>query len=367
MPSVRLLFVPLLFALGAACSDERVALAPAAGGSPASARPGTVGEACSSISPCRPGLVCTSGATCEPSHSTPAGGTCTISPECQDGLQCLGQVCSEVPSAVAEGACESDRDCIAGLRCVIGGAGAACAPEGTGDVGARCTTSADCYAGLACSSATCQPVPTGTPTFGTSSFPGVDCPAPTGDPVRALFVVPGAEGSPANADFFSLPFPNDARITGGALDLSGFPLPGGDMLGFDPLSRIVDALTENEHAWGAYPTVIFRFSADVDFVSLSPASAPPRIHWVDVTPGAPELGTDAGWRVLYDPRRSKFICPYWLALKRPIGTPLQSGHTYAVWITTEARARDGGTIERSAELGALLGATAPSDPVLAAA
>jgi hypothetical protein len=190
---------------------------------------------------------------------------------------------------------------------------------------------------------------------------------PVGDPVRALFVVKGAEGSPANADFFSLPFPNDARIVSGELDLSGFPLPGSDAVGFDPVARILDALTNNEHAWGAYPTVIFRFSGDVDFVSLAPSAGSARVHWVDVTPGAAELGADAGWRALYDPRRTKFICPYWLALKRPVGAPLLSGHTYAVWISTLARTRDGRDVERPAELGALLAATPPTDPALSAA
>jgi hypothetical protein len=162
-----------------------------------------------------------------------------------------------------------------------------------------------------------------------------------------------------------LPFPNDARLSAGVPDLSGFPLPGSDVLGFDPVARIVDALEANARGWGAYPTVIFRFSGPVLFASLAPRDLPARTHWIDVTPGAAELGANAGWRAVYDPSRTKYICPYWLALRRHIGSPLLPGHTYAVWIDTEARAEDGTAIERSPELASLLAPAAPTDPVLA--
>jgi hypothetical protein len=230
-----------------------------------------------------------------------------------------------------------------------------------------CGTSADCYAGLGCQSGTCQPVPPGLPSFGVPSFAGAVCdPAPAGEPVRALFAVPGAEGSPLGADFFSLPFPNDARLSAGAPDLSGFPLPGSDVLGFDPVARTVDALERSARGWGAYPTVIFRFSGPILFSSLAPSSGPSRMRWIDVTPGAVELGADAGWRAVYDASRTKYICPCWLALRRHIGSPLLPGHTYAVWLTTEAHAENGTAIERPPELASLLAPAAPTDPVLAA-
>jgi hypothetical protein len=215
---------------------------------------------------------------------------------------------------------------------------------------------------------TCQPVPPGLPSFGLPAFAGAVCdPAPAGEPVRALFNVPGATGTPAGADFFSLPFPNDARLKSGAPDLSGFPLPGSDMLGFDPVARLVGALEQSASGWGAYPTVVFRFSGPIQFASVAPPPpAPARMHWIDVTPGATELGANAGWRAVYDASRTKYICPYWLVLRRHIGSPLLPGHTYAVWVDTTALAEDGTAVERSPELVSLLGPTPPADPVLAA-
>lgn len=47
--------------------------------------------------------------------------------------------------------------------------------------------------------------------------------------------------------------------------------------------------------------------------------------------------------------------------------PLEPGHTYAVFLTTDGRAKNGTQIERAEHLQAMLSATAPSDSVLAAA
>ena len=54
-------------------------------------------------------------------------------------------------------------------------------------------------------------------------------------------------------------------------------------------------------------------------------------------------------------------------MRRPRGRPLTPGHTYAVYLTTDGKDKNGGAIERSPHLDALLADSAPSDSVLAGA
>lgn len=325
-----------------------------------------VGDTCSEALACRPGLACNSGATCELGHSLLAGAPCTISGECKNGLQCAataaGSQCQAAGGAVEGEACTADLDCISGLRCTIEGFNTICSPEGTGDVGAACTTSAGCYAGLACASGSCAPALPGAPSFGLPTWRGVSCDPPgTAAPV-ALFELPGAQGS-AGGDFFRSPFPSDARKKAGKLDLAGFPTPGTELLGWDPVQRYVDAVSGSESAWGAYPTVIFRFSAPVDFDSFrSPNTT---VNWIDVTPGAPEYGSNAGLYWFASEGRSKYVCEHWFGVRRPRGAPLLPGHTYAIWLTTEARDKVGQPVKASPQLVALMGDAPPADPALA--
>ncbi len=328
---------------------------------------GGVGESCSGIDPCRKGLACVNGA-CELGRSTPEGEVCVIGGECQDGLQCLGGKCLKGGAGVAGESCSSDVDCKSGFRCVLAGFSAQCAPEGTGDLGASCKVAGDCYSGLTCTLGKCgQPLP-GAPTFGMPTWQGVSCEAEAAGKVRAYFEVPGATPKGKEGDFFRLPFPNDARIKGGWVDLSGFPTPGPELLGFDPVKLYVDALQKNESAWGTTPTVIFRFSGELDFDSFkTEKNGVFPIQWVDITKGTAEYGTSVGLYFVYDPNKTSYICPYAVSVRRPLGAPMVPGHQYAVYMTTAGTGKGGATIERSEHLVAMLGDAAPSDGALAAA
>ena len=326
-----------------------------------------VGQACGALEPCRPGLACKN-AVCELGHETAEGQACVISGECQDGLQCLGGKCLKAGSGVAGDGCSSDADCKSGFRCVLAGFSAQCAPEGTGDLGATCKVSGDCYGGLACAAGKCLQPPPGTPGFGLPTWPGVKCEAEPSGAVRAYFEVPGASPKGKEADFFRLPFPNDVRIKGGWLDLKGFPTPGAELLGFDPVQLYVDALQKNESAWGTTPTVIFRFSGELDFDSFkTEKNGKFPMQWVDITTGTPEYGSSAGMYFVYDPNKTAYLCPYSVSIRRPMGAPMVPGHQYAVYMTTAGVAKGGAAIERSEHLLAMLGDAAPPDPTLAAA
>ncbi|HEX9620401.1 MAG TPA: EB domain-containing protein [Polyangiaceae bacterium] len=324
-----------------------------------------IGQDCSE-GECRAGLVCEAD-VCEPAGNVEDGEPCVVSVECADDLQCVDGVCTPAGDGEEGDACGGDADCERGLRCAIVGLSAQCAREGEGDVGTPCGTSRDCLSGLAClalagDDPVCSVGPRGLPNFG-GVWPGVDCePIDDDAPVRAYFEVPGAEDA-LEGDFFRLPFPNDVRIDGGEIDLDGFPTPGTAPLGVDPVRLYVDAVTESESGWGAYPTVLFRFSGQIDFESFRDDEFE-TVRFVDVTPGAEELGDSAGFRWFTFTGRGRYVCQHWFGVRRPTGAPLLPGHTYAIWLTTDGRAESGDAIERADNLVSVLDDEEPSDPAL---
>ncbi len=329
---------------------------------------GGVGDPCAPAKPCRVGLSCGAFGTCEPGQSRGEGQSCVISGECEVGLQCSGGTCLKNGGGADGESCSSDLDCESGLRCTIVGFSLQCKPEGGGDVGADCATAGDCFAGLTCAAGKCGLTPAGAPSFGVTNWQGVSCESPSAGKVRAFFEVPGATNpAPQTGDFFRLPFPNDVRIDGGKLNLDGFPTPGSDLLGFDPVQRYVDAIVASDKAWGTYPTAIFRFSGAINFDTFKPKSGGAPVSWVDVTAGTPEYASSSGLYWFASGPRTKYVCDNWLGVRRPQGAPLVPGHTYAVWVTTDGKSEKNEAIERSTQLAALLGPSAPSDPVLAKA
>ncbi len=370
----------IAFLMAAGCGDNAVNTAGGTGGGPNTQVGAGVGAACSEAQVCRVGLACNSG-VCEFGNSQMVNQPCKLSGECEVTLQCVaagaGGTCQPAGSGQQGDSCVSDLDCVNGLRCGVEGFATQCIPEGTSDDGGDCTTSADCFAGLACTPLAggneCR-TPVG-PSFGVPTFGGVPANGPGAgvncgegsNPVRAYFEVPGAT-NPAgdDGDFFRLPFPNDVRIKNGSIDLDGFPTPGDNLLiGFDPVQRYVDAVEQNESAWGAYTSVVFRFSGPIDFDTFRQEGSASPVNWVDITPGDPSLGSSSGLRWFASGGRNNYVCDNWMGVRRPNGRPMEPGHTYAVYLTTDGRSDDGSPIEKSPHLSALLNASPPADPVLA--
>jgi hypothetical protein len=318
-----------------------------------------IGASCQATSDCRVGLDCQD-MSCTPGHALADGDRCVIGDECAAGLQCFSGVCTMTGAGKAADPCTSDLDCGTGLRCALAGLSLSCVPEGMSDAGGMCTTGVDCYAGLGCVAGACSIVPPLGTIFGTP-WPGVTCSPPETDTARAYFEVPGATGA-QEGDFFRLPFPNDVRSASGALDLSGFPTPGAALLGFDPVQLYVDAVSASDTAWGAYPTVTFRFSGPVDGNTL----VPDNIHLSDITPGSKDFPDDGYWYSSASSARTNYVCDNWLSMERWHGFPLSPGRTYAFWLSTGIKTAKGGTVQRSENLVALLSDTAPTDPKLTA-
>lgn len=327
-----------------------------------------VGEDCSEDM-CRAGLACDDD-VCELAGTTEQGEPCLASGECAEELVCVGQLCTPAGSGEVGSPCDSDLDCETGLRCGLVGLNPQCQPEGTVDFGDSCDLSSECLGGLACVRGSCAPPPAGLPPFGFPSWQGVECEPPDEDDVRAYFEVPGAEDA-LEGDFFRLPFPNDVRLTGGSPDLSGFPTPGDDLLGVDPVQLYVDRIESEHTGWGTEPKVLFRFSGQIDHSSFvsDEAKLEGRIRIVDVTPGIAEADRDdnGGWMIYYTTDRSNYVCNNWFGVSRGLGAPLRPGHTYAFILTTGGRDSEGRSIERAENLEALLADEAPGDPVLAEA
>jgi hypothetical protein len=308
-----------------------------------------VGQPCGADGECRAGLACTDG-TCQPAHTTPEGGPCVISAECEDGLYCAGGVCAPAGDGGEGDECTTDGDCMSGLRCHLDGWSATCVPEGDVDLGGACMESIECFGGLACIDDTCQVVPPGYPPFG-APWEGVDCEEETG-PVQAYFHIPRNDAS--DRDFFRLPMPNDVRLDGTQLDLSGFPTPGDGLLGFDVVQRYADAVVDTRDGWGLYQSVIFRFSGAVDIMSFDG-----NVKLVNLTDGV-----EMGLFYAYSVGRIKYVCPNRVAISPGSGRALDPGKTYAAYFTTGIEA-DNMPIGRSADLIALLDSNMPSDSAVA--
>jgi hypothetical protein len=326
-------------------------------GGAAGAGAGCMGGASSGNAP--PGNQCRSDADCPLTSScvtgicvarTQVGGgaACKVTLACQSGLYCTPQaVCAPAGTGAAGGSCTTDAQCQPPLRCDLDGFYGTCATAGRTGPGGACQQNGDCQAALWCApDQTCQPPSTAYPPFA-----GVAC-ADDGA-FRAYFEVPRPGKSPA--DFFRLPFPNDVRVTGGALDMSDFPRPGPTALGVDLVQLYVDTWVADFDGFSAIAAVTFRFSAAIDFDTATADS----VHYIDVTPG-PTLGDELGRSWAFTTGRTKYNCGNRFTVRNAVDAPLLPGHTYAVLLTTDMRSTTGAAAAPDADLAALLAATRPA-------
>jgi predicted esterase len=200
---------------------------------------------------------------------------------------------------------------------------------------------------------------------------GVECEAPAANTaVRAYFEVPGAAGAEED-DFFRLPFPNDIRLNDGKPDLSGFPTPGPELLGVDIVQRYVDRLEAGGDHFSGNGSVVFRFSGPVDYSTFDFEGDNRPVVLVDLTArdddGHVEPIGRQGVEWAAGGSKTKYVCQDWLSVRPGLGGVLQPNHTYAVWISSDAKDKDGNDIERAPNFEAMLKAAPPADAKLAAA
>tara|TARA_R110002073_G_scaffold142117_3_gene293677 strand:+ start:31379 stop:33781 length:2403 start_codon:yes stop_codon:yes gene_type:complete len=312
---------------------------------------GGIGGECTRADDCGAAFVC-AGGSCQLAGTVGLGGSCWSTVDCGDELFCSPQgVCAPAGSGQEGDICATAAECERGLSCEIFGFGGQCAASGEADVGDACTANSECAAGLACGPEdTC-----GHPTVVYPPFTGVEC-AEDEAAFKAYFEVPG--GAEPLADFYRLPFPNDARVSaGGDLDMSDFPRPGQNVLGIDLVDLYVDALVEDFAGFSGVAAVSLRFSKELDFSSVSGDT----LHYVDITPGAAEYGDDRQRSWGYGTAKRLYHCQHFLNITSAAHQPLLPGHTYAAYLTTEVRAVDGTEIERDSDFAAVLAATQPAE------
>lgn len=314
--------------------------------------------ACTTSATCASGLACIAG-TCGAPGSVGLGDACSAARDCGSGLTCTeAGTCAPVGTGAVGAACTSIVDCATGLACVHEGFGGTCAMPGAIDLGGACNASAQCLAGLVCGSDdTCAP-----PAAAYPPFAGVTC-APDQTTFSAFFEIP--RGGPL-ADFYRLPFPSDVRVKAdGTLDLKSFPRPGKTLLGVDVVDLYATALAEDFAGYSTLAPVTFRFTSELGFDSIAGGA---NLHYVDITtPGDPGYGVDVSRTWSYDTGRHQLICQHALVVANAPAAPLRAHHTYAVYLTTAITSKAGVAPTVPADLTLMLGASAPSDPILAAA
>ncbi len=349
--------------------------------------PGKEGEACYQSHQCGPNAPFCVGdedkscAVCNPDLSScgedrPEGSFCIQTADCADGL-----FCGLSPECIAK--CQLNPACYA-VECGVEGT-TVCQPGGTGDVLEACTTSADCKAGLTCDriafALRCQESGTRGPdatcaktldcahglvcvdgactrgvTF-PSIFPGGDCPNASPAPARFVFQLP-REGR----DFFSIPFPNDVRMTPQGILLDSFPAPEPEQLGGDVLRHYRDRVAKETRSFGPNQPVLFRYVGDLDLKGTLKLLE--NAYFVDVTEGD-SFGRKLGSVFFFaSPNKGKFICPSWLGLRPLWGAGFEPEHTYAAVVERSIKDTDGKQVVQDEDFKAMLVADAPSDSTL---
>jgi hypothetical protein len=368
-----------------------------------------LGGECRRTADCKTGLYCEDG-TCNARGDTARGDECRLTAECGDDDYCGSQRVCTLAGLTEEGeSCQSTGDCRRGLVCntpdlsevgtlsldALATLSGECDQAGTLEQGEPCEDITECLAGLTC-------IPTAQATAvlegledidGLDSFSGfmsedgvdkrcgslpptdieipllpglwdgVECAEIADDATAESFFEVPRDGDEVT-EFYRLPFPNDIRRrANGAPDMSGHPTPPTDF-GLPFVERYIEIAEQDLDGFSTNPVVYFRFSHEYSFGSVNGST----VKIVDITPGSDGYDEDASieWKVTSGDL-SNYICPHWLGLRRPIGSPLDPGTTYAAIVTTGLRTDNDSTFARGADFGAMLGSSEPSDPDLAAA
>ena len=172
-----------------------------------------------------------------------------------------------------------------------------------------------------------------------------------GDPTSAVWKVPGA----ADEQFYDLPFPNDLRRhDDGRLDLALLPTN---------TSLIVDQIrqaAENLDGFGLNAAIFARFDGGLDPASLPDPAASitdeASVYLVNVDPDSSDRGARMPIIVTFRVAGTQTLGANNLVCRPYPGFPLDEGTTYALVITHRVIGSNGGDLETSPDLSAILGA-----------
>jgi hypothetical protein len=318
-----------------------------------------VGWPCEKLGDCRSGLYCDSvSKTCVPGGTVIQGGSCLLSAECTQGNYCTQSgACAASGTLPAGATCSGEGDCASGLLCAQTGLTGICQASGSGDVGRGCLETSECMAGLLCVRGQCNK-------GYLAAQPPVACSTVEGLQPVVYFHVPRATDSAFNLDFYRLPFPNDIRLKGGKVDLTGHPTPGATLLPFDLVQRYLGAIAAETTGFGANQAMYLRFSRAIDSANFPGDCA---ATLVDITPTSPDYGLNAGLTCSASNARASYICGPFMVVRPYAGSPLRPGTTYALLVTKRILDTLGNVFGPDDDFTAMLAAAPPADAELAAA
>jgi pimeloyl-ACP methyl ester carboxylesterase len=349
-----------------------------------------VGGVCTRDADCKDGLYCTSG-MCAARGDSKTGETCRLTAECGDKDYCGSKrTCALAGIAGVGQKCVTTADCKHLLVCeapdiakldrisltALAGISGMCKKGGTKKQGDKCDAVSDCLAGLSCyeiqagSGKHCVTLPasdTEPPALLPPLWSGSKCPTVAAtDTKQTYFEVP--RGGKPLAEFYALPFPNDIRRKDGHIDLTGHPTAP-NSFGLPIVARYVDVAQTDLDGFSTNPVVSFRFSHAYDQKSVQCVEGGEcTIRIVDITKTSPDYNSKASleWKTTEN-KVTNYVCPHWLALRRPVGSPLKPNTTYAAVITNGIQPVGGGSFARGADFAAMLAPSAPDDTDLKAA
>jgi len=198
----------------------------------------------------------------------------------------------------------------------------------------------------------------------TDGFPpgvwrGVTCTPDPDETPRIYFDL--RAGKDAERDYFRLPFPADARLRGGGIDLEGFPRPPYEFAAAPELGALVDRwlahVEQDTPGFAINGSVIFRSSTGISKVG--------GLTYVNVSAGHPNYGKEISG-LSYEAENgsgsgTNYLCEDWLAITPIDGVVLEPGVTYAVFLTNATRPSGGGEFRRDADLDLMLNSKRPTD------
>jgi hypothetical protein len=242
--------------------------------------------------------------------------------------------------------------------CAQTGLTGVCQAAGRTDLGLVCVQTADCLAGLLCVSGICTKAYL-------SPWAGASCSDVEEITPKIYFHVPRATDPVAtSADFYKLPFPNDIRLQNGKVSLAGHPRPGSRTLPFDLVDRYITAIEAESTGFSANPTMFLRLSKQFN-VSAFPGDCGASL--VDITPTSPNYTLVEGLTCGATNAGSRYVCGPYLWARTRLGSPLRPGTTYALLIKKTLTDLLGSPFGADDDFTAMLAATPPTDPALAAA
>jgi len=172
---------------------------------------------------------------------------------------------------------------------------------------------------------------------------------------ESIFVAPAALDELSEETFFDHPWPSDFRKQGdGSVRFAGYPNPRKKPI----LKGYIESMQGVLQGFSPAASGFLRFGVALSEASLptpkASLSASAGVQLVDIDAASPERGQRKRVATFFRAEEGAYWRPNTLAFMPALGFPLRPSTRYALVVTERIRAADGGRIEPSADLRAVL-------------